>query len=176
MDGDSVDGTETTGSFNTYDRLIEYLSTADVQYRLIDHAPEGRTELASALRGHDLSDAAKCLIVKVKFGKRHARYVLAVIPGDARLDFTALKKLLSGTGVAFASTAMAEELAGTVSGSILPFSFHSELELIVDSRVLTAKELYFNAARLDRSIALSTDDYLRLTSPRIAQIAVLVSI
>jgi Ala-tRNA(Pro) deacylase len=30
--------------------------------------------------------------------------------------------------------------------------------------------LFFNAARLDRSIALSTEDYVRLTEPRIERI------
>jgi Ala-tRNA(Pro) deacylase len=30
--------------------------------------------------------------------------------------------------------------------------------------------MYFNAARLDRSIALSNEDYVRLTAPRVAPI------
>lgn len=153
-----------------YARLIADLDAAGARYRLIDHPPEGRTEVVSALRGHDVAHAAKCLIVMVKLGKKRSRYVLAVVPGDARLDLRAVKELLQGTYVAFAGRDKAEELAGSVSGTVLPFSYHPRLEVVADPSLLRAPELFFNAARLDRSIALATDDYVRLASPRIAPI------
>jgi len=168
--------TELSGSVATapdaYERLIAYLDAANARYRLIDHPPEGRTELASALRGHELAHAAKCLVIMVKVGKKQTHYVLAVVSGDARLDMAAVKALRSGTRVAFATTEKAEELAGCASGTILPFSFHPQLELIVDPRLLTVTELFFNAGRFDRSIALSTQDYVRLAAPRVAPIEV----
>jgi Ala-tRNA(Pro) deacylase len=91
---------------------------AGARYRLVDHAPEGRTDLVSALRGHDVAHAAKCLVVMVKIGKKRTRYVLAVVPGDARLDLQAVKALLGGTYATFASRDRAEELAGSVSGTV----------------------------------------------------------
>jgi Ala-tRNA(Pro) deacylase len=156
--------------YAAYERLIADMDAAGARYRLIDHAPEGRTELVSALRGHDVSQAAKCLIVMVKIGKKQTRYVLAVVPGDARLDLQAVKALLGGTYVAFAGTEKAEELAGSVSGTVLPFSYDPRLELVADPSLLDQPELYFNAARLDRSVALATDDYVRLAAPRLAPV------
>ena len=153
-----------------YERLIADLQAARARYRLIDHAPEGRTELVSALRGHDVAQAAKCLVVMVKTGKKQTRYALTVVPGDARLDLHAVKALLSGTYATLASQDTAEALAGTGSGAILPFSYHPRLEVIADPALLDLPELFFNAARLDRSIALATEDYLRLAAPRIAPI------
>ncbi|MWK39321.1 YbaK/prolyl-tRNA synthetase associated domain-containing protein [Actinomadura sp. J1-007] len=150
--------------------MIGDLDAAGARYRLIDHAPEGRTDLVSALRGNDVAHAAKCLVVMVKVGKKRSRYVLAVVPGDARLDLQAVKTLLDGTYVAFASRDKAEELAGSVSGTVLPFSYHPQLEVIADPALLRAPELFFNAARLDRSIALATDDYVRLADPRVVPI------
>ncbi|MEU4549968.1 YbaK/EbsC family protein [Nonomuraea dietziae] len=157
-----------------YERLIADLEAAGAHYRLIDHPPEGRTEVVSALRGHNVAQAAKCLIVMVKIGKKQTRYVLAVVPGDARLDLQAVKALLEGTYAAFATRGKAEELAGSVSGTVLPFSYHPKLEVIADPALLHVPELFFNAARLDRSIALTTDDYLRLAAPRIAPISTTV--
>jgi Ala-tRNA(Pro) deacylase len=154
-----------------YDRLIADLDAAGARYRLIDHAPEGRTDLVSALRGNDVTQAAKCLIVMVKIGKKQTRYVLAVVPGDARLDLQAVKSLLGGSYVAFAGQDKAEELAGSQAGTILPFSYHPKLEVIADPALLDSPELYFNAARLDRSIALAADDYQRLAAPRLVSIA-----
>jgi Ala-tRNA(Pro) deacylase len=153
-----------------YQRLIADLDADGARYRLIDHAPEGRTELVSALRGHDVAHAAKCLVVMVKVGKKQTRYALTVVPGDARLDLQAVKALLAGTYVAFAGQDRAEELAGSASGTILPFSYDPRLEVIADPALLAAPELFFNAARLDRSMALATDDYVRLAGPRIASI------
>ncbi|RBQ15780.1 YbaK/prolyl-tRNA synthetase associated domain-containing protein [Spongiactinospora rosea] len=150
--------------------MITDLDAAGARYRLIDHPPEGRTEVVSAMRGHDVAHAAKCLVVMVKIGKKQTRYVLAVVPGTARLDVQAVKALLDGTYATFADRAKAEELAGSVSGTVLPFSYHPRLELIADPELEKAPELYFNAARLDRSIALATDDYLRLAAPRVAPI------
>jgi Ala-tRNA(Pro) deacylase len=148
------------------------LDAAGACYRLIEHPPEGRTELVSALRGHDVALAAKCLVVMVKVGKKQSRYALAVVPGDARLDLQAVRAQLGGTYVAFAGKDMAEELAGSVSGTVLPFSYHPRLELIADPALFQAPELFFNAARLDRSIALATHDYARLAAPRLAPITV----
>lgn len=165
------DGADTTADGpGLYERLIEDLDAAAARYRLIDHAPEGRTELVSALRGHDVSQAAKCLIVMVKVGKKQTRHVLAVVPGDARLDLQAVKTLLAGSYVAFAGRDKAEELAGSVSGTVLPFSYHPKLEVIADPALLRTPELFFNAARLDRSIALATEDYVRLAAPHVAAI------
>src|SRR6185437_6091403 len=154
-----------------YNRLIADLNSAGALYRLIDRYPEGRTEPASALRGHDLAHAAKSLVVRVKITKKENRYALAVIPGNARLDLLAVKCLLGGTRAAFADRSTAEKLAGSMSGTLLPFSYHPQLELIADPALLAGPEIYFNAARLDRSIAMATDDYLRIASPRIEPVS-----
>jgi Ala-tRNA(Pro) deacylase len=157
---------------DTYTHLITRLDALQASYRLIDHAPEGRTEVVSQMRGNALAQAAKCLILMVKVGKKVTKYVLAVVPGDARVDLVAVRALLGGTYVAFASPEIAERLAGSVTGTVLPFSFASDLELIVDPSLLENDEVYFNAARLDRSMALKTSDYLAVAQPRLERIAV----
>jgi Ala-tRNA(Pro) deacylase len=156
---------------DTYTQLIAYLDSHGVSYRLIDHAAEGRTELVSPMRGNELSQAAKCIVLIVKMGKKITRYFLSVIPGDTMVDFQAAKTLLGSTYVAFASSDIAERLSGSVAGTILPFSFNEELELIVDPSLLENDEIYFNAARLDRSMVLKTHDYIAVAKPRLERIA-----
>ena len=94
-----------------YTQLITFLDQHEVPYRLIDHEPEGRTEIVSPMRGNSLSQAAKCIVLMVKIGKKVTRYILAVVPGDARVDLQAVKSLLQGTYIAFASSDIAERLA-----------------------------------------------------------------
>jgi Ala-tRNA(Pro) deacylase len=162
-------GTMTTAS--RYDELIALLDHHQAAYRVLTHAPEGRTEIVSAMRGHPIDHAAKCMIVMVKVGKKTTRYVLAVVPGGSKIDLAQVKKILGGTYAAFASPHVAEELAGSVVGTVLPIAFDERLVLIVDPSLLAAPELFFNAGRLDRSIALKTEDYKRVAAPRVEQIA-----
>jgi Ala-tRNA(Pro) deacylase len=151
---------------HTFDRLIAFLDENRARYRLIAHAPEGRTEIVSALRGHPIRQAAKCIIVMVKIGKKVTKFVLAVVPGDARVDLRAIQSLKGGTYAGFAPPDRAEELAASVVGTVLPFAFDPRLELIVDPQIKQFDELFFNAARLDLSVALNAEDYVRLATPR----------
>jgi Ala-tRNA(Pro) deacylase len=104
-------------------------------------------------------------------GKKITRYILAVVPGDTMVDFQAVRTLLESSYVSFASPDIAERLAGSVAGTILPFSFNQELELVVDPALLENDEMYFNAARLDRSMVLKTHDYVAVAKPRLGHIA-----
>jgi Ala-tRNA(Pro) deacylase len=156
----------------TYDRLIELLDANQASYRLIDHAPEGQTDKVSALRGNPVEAAAKCIVLIVKIGKKTSRFVLAVVPGNARVDTGKIKSLFPGaTYAGFAATDVAERLAGSVAGTVLPFAFHPDLILIADPAIAQFEELFFNAARLDRSMALRTADYVTLAKPRLERIA-----
>ena len=159
------------GVEETYQRLITLLDANAAQYRIIDHAPEGQTDLVSAMRGHPVAQAAKCIILIVKLGKKTARFVLAVVPGDARVDVNRLRVLYGATYVGFAAADVAERLAGSVAGTVLPFAFHPDLTLMVDPSLLAHDVIFFNAARLDRSLALRTSDYVALARPRLEQIA-----
>jgi Ala-tRNA(Pro) deacylase len=168
MEMSVITGSET--KIDAYGRLLALLDANQAQYRLIDHPAEGRTEMVSAMRGHPARQAAKCIIVMVKLGKKVTKFVLAVIPGDARLDLDVIRSLKQGTYAGFAPPERAEELAASVVGTVLPFAFDPRLELIVDPAITDHDELFFNAARLDRSIGLKTVDYVRLARPRFEHI------
>ncbi|MEV6551127.1 YbaK/EbsC family protein [Streptomyces sp. NPDC051597] len=155
----------------TYQRLIELLDSTATVYKVMDHEPEGTTETVSALRGHPVSEAAKCLVLIVKVDRRVSRYVLAVVPGDRRVDLGAVRALYAARYVGFCDAATAERLAQAVPGTVLPFSFDPDLELIADPEVVAQPRLYFNAARLDRSLVMSGADYAKLAQPRIERIA-----
>jgi Ala-tRNA(Pro) deacylase len=156
---------------DTYGQLIRLLDECGARYRLIDHAPEGRTEIVSPMRGHDPRQAAKCIVLMVKSGKKTSKYVLAVVLGDRRVDLGVVKALFGATYVSFASTEIAERLAGSSVGTILPFAINPQLELIADPSLGEVDHLFFNAARLDRSIALKTEDYLAIAKPRMEHVA-----
>ena len=155
----------------TYDRLIKLLDESKATYRLIDHEPEGRTEIVSPMRGNELKAAAKCIVIMLKIGKKEKKFILGVVPGDAKVDLDGIKALYGGSYVSFATPEIAEELSGSVVGTVLPFAFDDRLEMLVDPQLLENEELFFNAARLDQSLALKTEDYVRIVKPRLEPIA-----
>ncbi|WP_415954507.1 YbaK/EbsC family protein [Streptomyces sp. KLOTTS4A1] len=158
---------DTTGTRDsTRARLLDLLESGGASYRLIAHAPEGRTDVASALRGHPLEQAAKCIVTRARLAGKSSRYVLAVVPGDRRVDLARIQELCGARQVSFADRATAERLSGCVSGSIVPFAFDPALELMVDPALLAHEEIYFNAADLALSVALDVGDYVRLATPR----------
>jgi Ala-tRNA(Pro) deacylase len=161
-------------SHSTYRRLLAMLDAAARPYRLIDHPAEGHTGRASELRGHPLAQAAKCIVVGVRVPRhRRARNVLAVVPGTAQVDLGTIRDVAGGTRAGLAARDLAERLTGCAVGSIVPFHLlPTDLELIADPWLMAEPVLYFNAARLDRSIALRTTDYLELAQPRLEPIAV----
>lgn len=151
---------------NAYEQLIEFLDKNNAKYRLVDHAPEGRTEVVSQMRGNPLDQAAKCMVIMLKLGRKETKYVLAVVPGDARLDMNALKAMYAATYGSFASADVAEKLTNCAPGTILPFSFNPELEALLDPSMLAHDEIVFNAARLDQSMYLNAQDYARLANAK----------
>jgi Ala-tRNA(Pro) deacylase len=155
-----------------HERLVELLSQQGATYRVVAHVPEGRTELIAQIRGNRLEQAIKSMVVQVRHGKKDNRYYLANVPGDCRVDFEAIRAAFEADSAAFAPRARAEALAGCLIGSIPPFSFNDDLVVLADPGIQQNEEVVFNAGRLDRSIFMKMEDYIRIARPRLLKIAV----
>ena len=165
----SIDGSSTESAVGV--RIFDMLDRRRIEYRVISHLPGATTEEASRYRGHPVAAAAKSIILCVRPSKRQSRFVLAVVPGDRRVDFRRVRSLFSAVDVSFAPLSIAEDLAGSPSGTFVPFAFHPDLDIVVDAGLADREEIFFNVGLADRSISMRTATYLGLTSPRIAQIS-----
>jgi Ala-tRNA(Pro) deacylase len=154
-----------------YEAIVSLLENNNAQYRIVEHEPVGQSLLVSNVRGSNLSQGAKAMVVMVKTGKKTRKYYLAVIPADRRVNFDTIKRIAQGTYAAFASEDIAKKLTNCVMGAVPPFSFHPELELLVDPILLENEEIVFNAGRLDRSIFLSSDSYKKIANMTLKNIA-----
>ncbi len=154
-----------------YQRLITFLDAHGARYRTIEHPPEGRTDRISAIRQTPLSQAAKALVVQTVGRDTTSAYWLVVVPGDRRLKFPKVRLATESRRATMASMDQARALTGAEIGAIPPFSFRPKLRLIVDERLCAEEEIVFNAGRLDRSIVLVTEDYLRIAQPHVRSVA-----
>lgn len=154
-----------------HQRLCDLLDQEGAQYRVIEHEPEGRTEVIARIRGNRIEQSVKSIVVQVRLNRKENIYFLANVPGDCRIDFDGIKRQFSADSVAFASREKAQELTGCAIGAIPPFSFSDQLQVLADPLIQQNDEVVFNAGRLDRSIFMQLDDYIRIAKPQLAGIA-----
>jgi Ala-tRNA(Pro) deacylase len=147
------------------------LDRAGASYRVIEHEPEGRTEVIAKIRGNRIEQSIKSIVVQVRLNRKENIYCLANVPGDCRIDFEGIRVYYQADTVAFASREKAQALTGCVIGAIPPFSFSDGLQVLADPLIQQNERVVFNAGRLDRSIFMRLDDYMRIAKPQLAQIA-----
>jgi Ala-tRNA(Pro) deacylase len=156
---------------DVFDQIVALLSGAKANFRVIEHEAEGRSEKISVIRGNRPEQAAKAMVLDVRGGGGGRRNVLAILPGNRKLDFAAVAKLFEARKCGFASPESAQELTGCAMGAVPPFSLNPELTVVVDEDLLANDTLFFNAGRLDRSMELNTRDWIAVAKPRVARIA-----
>ena len=154
-----------------HEQLCTLLDKEDATYRVIEHEPEGRTEFIAKIRGNRIEQSIKSIVVQVRLSKKENIYCLANVPGDCRVDLDGIKRHFDAKGVGMAPREKAEALTGCVIGAIPPFTFSDQLHLLVDPLVQENAEVVFNAGRLDRSIFMNLDDYIRIAKPQLVPIA-----
>ena len=154
-----------------HEELCMLLDREGAAYRVIEHQPEGRTELIAQIRGNRLEQAIKSIVIQVRLRKKENIYCLANVPGDCRIDLEGIKSHFQAEGAAFASREKAQELTGCVIGAIPPFSFNDQLQVLADPLIQENEEVVFNAGRLDRSIFMQLADYIRIAKPQLVKIA-----
>lgn len=155
-------------AISPFDSIIGLLEEHGASYRVVEHAPEGRSAQISAIRGNKPEEACKALAIRAKATKKSAdrTFLLLCFPSHLQTDFD----LLGYGDVRLCSQQELLELTGCVPGAVPPFSFHPQLQLVLDPRQLEHETMWFNAGRLDRSIALATADYRRIVAPTLRSI------
>ena len=154
-----------------HEQLCALLDKEGAVYRVIEHEAEGRTELIAQIRGNRIEQSIKSMTLQVRLNRKENIYCLANVPGDCRIDFDGVKKHFNADSVAFAAKEKAQALTGCVIGAIPPFSFNEQLQVLADPLIQQNEEVVFNAGRLDRSIFMKLDDYIRIAKPMLVKVA-----
>lgn len=149
-----------------FDRLVQLLDSQGAAYRVLEHPAEGKSDEVARIRGTAPGQGAKAMLCKTKNAAQGEHWVLAVLPGDQKLDFRRLATALGLPKMTLASADEATLQTGCVIGAIPPFSLAEHIALVVDPGLVTHYgEIAFNAGRLDRSIVLNSADYVRIAQP-----------
>jgi Ala-tRNA(Pro) deacylase len=151
-----------------FDQLLALLDAGSARYRVLEHPAEGQSEAVARLRGTRPEQGAKAMLCVTRAASPMP--VLAVLPGPARLDFRKLGAAVGARKATLADPALAQALTGCVMGAVPPFALAPGIRLVADPALLSNAGIAFNAGRLDRSIVLAVEDYLRIAGPQVADI------
>ena len=150
-----------------FEKLVALLEAQGARFRVIEHPAEGRSDLVARIRGTKPGQGAKAMLCRSE-----GAYVLAVLPGDRRVDFRKIAQVAGKRKATLATPEEAMKVTGCAIGAIPPFSFSPEVALVVDPALIESHdEVAFNAGRLDRSMVLDSKDYVRIARPLLRSVS-----
>jgi Ala-tRNA(Pro) deacylase len=150
-----------------FEKLVALLEAQGARFRVIVHPAEGRSDLVARIRGTKPGQGAKAMLCRSE-----GAYVLAVLPGDRRVDFRKIAQVAGKRKATLATPEEAMKVTGCAIGAIPPFSFSPEVALVVDPALIESHdEVAFNAGRLDRSVVLDSKDYVRIARPLLRSVS-----
>ncbi len=169
-----------------FQKIKQLFDSVGIEYSIYTH-PECRTseESARVRKETGMPDAvgAKALLCKVDFkpspsvvkvsesesNAARSEFVVFVLPGTHALDKTKLKSGLPDLKqFRFSTKEELLDIAGVVPGCMPPFGnqiFEKAQRLYVSEALKDFPRIAFNAAKLDTSITLATEDYLHTVTP-----------
>lgn len=153
---------------NTVDTIKNLLEQNNMWYEYMEHEPVRTSEEAAKIRegSYTLSQGTKALIVRVKKNSKNKFFAMLVIPGDLRFDIKKVKNVVDAKDVRFATEKEVIKITkGVLPGGVPPFGNLFDLKTYLDGKVLEHEKIIFNAGDKKVSIAMKSDDYLKLVSP-----------
>jgi len=145
-----------------FKKIKEILNASEIKYSLKHHEPVYTSEQASRVRGDELKQGAKAIIMNT--GKD---FVLIVLSAERKINSKKLKKILKSKSLSFAGHDKVKSL-GLESGSVPPFGSFFGLKTYVDKSLLKNEDISFNAGSLTDSIKMKLKDYLGIEKPVLA--------
>jgi nondiscriminating aspartyl-tRNA synthetase len=145
--------------------IVGFLNRNSVVYELREHAPVYTSPQMAEYLGTSEQRIAKSMVIKRSDGG----YVLAVLPGKLKIDFSRFAKTVGAEKVSLAPIPEAEKLARCPVGAVHPFGNLVDLRTYFDQHMLNLDFVYFNPGIHTKSIKISTDDLVRLVKPTVTE-------
>jgi aspartyl-tRNA synthetase len=160
----SIDKVESSGKMTVFDRIVSHLNSEQVAYQTYIHKSVATSQESADIRGTDLKEGAKALIVK---GDR--KLMMLLVSAAKKLDLNAFKKAYGVKDLSLVSRDEAEKITRLKPGSIPPFGSLFELETYMDESLNELEYVVFNAGSREKSIRMKREDFVRIEKPEIGE-------
>jgi Ala-tRNA(Pro) deacylase len=150
-----------------YDALVERFTSTGTPFREITHRPAAAVAEYHVVVGSRLEQQAKALLFRRYRPGGGNDYLVMALPGDQRADLLALRAVAAAEQPRLATHAELHNVTGCRFGELPPVGSIFGLQLVLDDRLASEAELFFNAGRLDRSLIVQPRDLIALKRPTI---------
>jgi Ala-tRNA(Pro) deacylase len=140
--------------------IVELLDAEGVDHRLIEHESTMSASEEARATGSPAHKVAKTIVLEDRGG-----YVLAVVPGDERLDLHKLRDLLGATKALRLATEgeMADFFPSFEVGAVPPFGPTLPKLEVVDRRLMAEERVLCAAGDHRHSVMLDPREIVRMT-------------
>jgi len=150
---------------NPLSEIIKLLDEGGATYRIISHTPVYTSAQAEAISGLSLNQGAKVMLLRTE-----DKFVLAVLPGDKRVDFKKVSQYLGAKKVGLATE---EEVKGVMHcdlGACYPFGSFIGIRTIADPLLKEEEIIAFNPGVNDQTIIMGSGEYFKIAVPEVLPI------
>lgn len=149
---------------SVFDRIVEVLKAAGVEYQTYDHKPVYTSQQAAKIRKTALHTGLKALVMYAD-----GKPVMIAVPADYKVDFKRFKEEFKVKDLRMATAEEVEKVVLVPIGAVPPFGEIFGIPLYVDKSVKENKTIVFNAGMHTRSISLLEADYEKVAKPVIGE-------
>ena len=147
-----------------FNKINEVLNKEKIDYEVLEHRPVFTSKEAAEVRGTELKQGTKALVLKTDEG-----FIQACVAGNKELDIEKLQKITLFKRIELADAKEVRKVTGCNIGSVPPFGNLFELKVYFDKSVLENEILAFNAGSHTRSIKMKAKDLVKVVNPIVGE-------
>lgn len=133
-------------------------------FRVTEHEHVHTSAEAAKVRGYSEEEGtrrgAKAMIIRSE-----GKFYQFVLPGDRKLDFKKVKKVLHTESASLASPDEVEKAIGVKIGAVPPCGSLFGIPTYVDQTLLEIEEIDFNPGSHTHTMTMRTKDWMKLVEP-----------
>lgn len=149
-----------------YKEIVNLLRINNARYGETNHQPVYTSQQAAKVIGVLENQIAKSLLLKCGND-----FILAVLPGDRKLDNEKLKKLLKIRKFRFATPEEVKSKMGCEIGACFLFGNLIGLSTVVDKSLSKNKVIFFNPGLHNVTIEIEWRDFYSIVKPQMVDIS-----
>lgn len=153
-----------SNKLSPHEAIVQLLHDQAISYQYITHEPVFTSQEAAAITGESLGQGAKSLVVEID-----KKLAIVVVPGDKQADLDQLKVMKQARKVVLVSKDTVLAKTKVAAGAVPPFGSIFGWPTFVDPDLLKQNQIFFNPGRHDRTIGVSSQDYIKLEHPQIIE-------
>ena len=147
-------------------KSIDYLKSKNIEFKTIHLREVPKTAKdVERLYGCPLHQVLKTLVF---VGKN--KPVIAIVPGDKRIDINKLKKVTNQNDIKMANPSEVQEITGYNIGGVTPFGIAEDIVKIIDESVFKIEKVNIGSGKAEIGIELNSEDLKKLWDGIIAAI------